>query len=140
MAFKVLGGVLIIMLACLGLWCLRAGCAYIYRRISVIFQEHDEEEQLSDEEKHKLYLEKKNRELARERIAIQNTKQSSVEYENPVKIVGFMEPIGRWTRLVMSEKHQRLIGVDQSRLRNGFWQMLVSMKGMYQGKHRGRSR
>ncbi|MDB1135221.1 hypothetical protein [Candidatus Anaplasma sp. TIGMIC] len=143
MALKVLTGFLVFIVVCLAFGLLRLCFNEARRYIKAFFSAEDEEENLTNEEKHRRYLEKKHRELAKERAAAQIRQKDAgtqAEYQNPVRIIGLMEPIGRWTRYVMSEKRSRLIGVKPSTLQNGFWQMLVSMKGMYQGKHRGRSR
>ncbi|MFV9838543.1 MAG: hypothetical protein AB8U44_00755 [Aaplasma endosymbiont of Hyalomma asiaticum] len=143
MTFKVLAGFFIVIAVCLGLGFLSLCCKAVSKFVAGLFEEPDEED-LTDEEKHRLYLEKKHRELAREKINVRALNRDAsldqAEYKNSVKIIGLIEPIGRWTRYVMSEKHQRLVGLKPNKLQNGFWQMLVSMKGMYQGKYKGKSR
>ena len=143
MTFKVLAGFFIVIAVCLGLGFLSLCCKAVAKFVVGFFEKSDEED-LTDEEKHRLYLEKKNRQLAREKINIRaldkDASLEQAEYKNSVKIVGLIEPIGRWTRYVMSEKRQKLVGIKPSKLQNGFWQMLVSMKGMYQGKYKGKSR
>ncbi|UQD54034.1 hypothetical protein [Anaplasma phagocytophilum] len=143
MIFKVSTGFFIVIAGFLCLGFLGLCFKFLRDYVERLFSVHDEEESLTDEEKHKRYLEKKHREIAKERVNAKFLHKSSevhAEYQDIVKIIGLMEPIGRWTRFVMSEKRQKLIGMKPSQLQNGFWQMLVSMKGMYQGKHKGRSR
>ena len=143
MTFKVLAGFIIVVAACLGLGFLNL-CFKTISRLVVRFFEEPDEEDLTNEEKHRLYLEKKHRELAREKLNLRvqdkDASLSQAEYKDAVRIIGLIEPIGRWTRYVMSEKRQKLVGIKPSKLQNGFWQMLVSMKGMYQGKYKGKSR
>lgn len=143
MALKILEVFLAVLVIVVFLGLLRISISAVQDFVIRLFNGHGEEEDLTEEEKHKQYLEKKHREIAREKVQVQVLQQNheeQAEYKSAVKIIGLIEPIGRWTRYVMSEKRQRLGGIKSSNVPNGFWQMLVSMKGMYQGKYRGRSR
>ncbi|QJC27385.1 hypothetical protein ANPL_01380 [Anaplasma platys] len=143
MALKILEVFLAVLAIVVFLGLLRLSFGAVRDFVIRLFSGHDEEENLTEEEKHRRYLEKKHREIVREKVQVQVLQQSheeQSEYQSAVRIIGLMEPIGRWTRYVMSEKRQRLGGIKSSDIPNGFWQMLVSMKGMYQGKYKGRSR
>ncbi|CAH58300.1 putative membrane protein [Ehrlichia ruminantium] len=113
----------------------------VHRFIIKIFTDDDYEDKLTDEEKYKLYIEKKQKEIIKHQMLHQYIAQDHLqEYKNQVKIVSIMEPIGQWTRLVMSEKLQRFAGLKFDENQTGFWQMFVSMKSLSQGKHKGRSK
>lgn len=143
MALKILEVLLAVLAIVIFLGLLRLSFSAVQNLVIKLLSGYDEEEDLTEEEKHKLYLEKKHRELSREKVQVQVLQQNldeRTEYKSAARIIGLIEPIGRWTRHVLSEKRQRLGGIKQSSIPNGFWQMLVSMKGMYQGKYKGRSR
>ncbi|KJV65433.1 MULTISPECIES: hypothetical protein [Ehrlichia] len=114
--------------------------SYIYEKLLEIFIDNDYEDQLTDEEKYKRYIEKKKKELIKHQMLVSDLARDQVEYEGNTKIINIMQPIGQWTKLVMSEKLQRFAGLKFDKEQTGFWQMFVSMKSLSQGKHRGRSK
>ncbi|AHC39346.1 hypothetical protein [Ehrlichia muris] len=112
----------------------------IYENLLKIFIDNDYEDQLTDEEKYKRYIEKKKKELIKHQMLVSDLARDQVEYEGNTKVINIMQPIGQWTKLVMSEKLQRFAGLKFDKEQTGFWQMFVSMKSLSQGKHRGRSK
>ncbi|ABD44743.1 hypothetical protein ECHHL_0386 [Ehrlichia chaffeensis str. Heartland] len=115
--------------------------SYIRESIFKIFVDNDyDEDQLTDEEKYKRYIEKKQKELIKHQMLINDVARDQVEYKSNIKIINVMEPIGQWTKLVMSEKLQRFAGLKFDKEQTGFWQMFVSMRSLSQGKYRGRSK
>lgn len=73
-------------------------------------------------------------------MLVRDITQGNTEYKSNIKIVDIMEPIGHWTRFVMSEKLQRFAGLKFDKEETGFWQMFVSMRSLSQGKYKGRSK
>ncbi|WDM85772.1 hypothetical protein K6025_04110 [Ehrlichia sp. JZT12] len=123
---------------CVALFILYKGC--IHEHILKIFYDYEDENELTDEEKYKRYIEKKQRGLVKRQMLANDIAQDHVQCENNVKIVDIMDPIGHWTKLIMSEKLQRFAGLRFDKNQTGFWQMFVSMRSLSQGKHRGRSK
>ncbi|MGN7618546.1 MAG: hypothetical protein ACTJLM_00690 [Ehrlichia sp.] len=112
--------------------------SYVHEHILKMFCDCESQNELTDEEKYKEYLEKKQKELIKHQMLADDL--SHVQCENDIKIVDIMNPIGHWTRLIMSEKLQRFAGLRFDKNQAGFWQVFVSMKSLSQGKHRGKSR
>ncbi len=96
-------------------------------------------DQESPEEKDlKLYKEKKEKEILKRQLLSQSYSLTK-DYTNNTKIVSIIEPIGKWTKLVMNEHFMKLINMKADK-KNGFWQVFISMQGMVQGKHRSRGK
>lgn len=110
--------------------------------------EHDVDETLTDQEKYN--VEKEDKLLKKDLASAQKHEvaDDGVKYESTAQIVGVAEPIGKWTRLVMSERQESLARLfssgarvgDNGELPNGFWQMFVRMPNRFQGKYIARSR
>ncbi|KAB0451109.1 hypothetical protein DOS86_04790 [Anaplasma marginale] len=110
--------------------------------------EHDVDETLTDQEKYN--IEKEDKLLKRDFSSAQkrDVADGGAKYESAAQIVGVAEPIGKWTKLVMSERQESLArlfnagarGGDNGELPNGFWQMFVRMPSRFQGKYIARSR
>ncbi|CEI85261.1 hypothetical protein DRF75_00220 [Ehrlichia minasensis] len=113
---------------------------YIHENILKIFVDNDCEEQLTDEEKYKRYIEKKQKEIIKHQMLVSDITRDTTEYKSNIKIVEIMQPIGHWTRFVMSEKLQRFAGLKFDKEETGFWQMFVSMRSLSQGRYKGRSK
>ncbi|ACZ49098.1 hypothetical protein ACIS_00476 [Anaplasma centrale str. Israel] len=112
-------------------------------------EEHDVDEALTDQEKYD--IEKEDKLLKRDVSSTQKREvaDGDAKYESSAQIVGVAEPIGKWTKLVMSERQERLarlfssgarVGGDSGELPNGFWQMFVRLPSRFQGKYMARSR
>ncbi|AHX04616.1 hypothetical protein [Ehrlichia japonica] len=112
----------------------------IYENILKIFIDNDYEDQLTDEEKCKRYIEKKKKELIKHQMLESALAKDQVEYKSNIKVINVIQPIGQWTKLVMSEKLQKFAGLKFNKEQTGFWQMFISMRSLSQGKHRGRSK
>ncbi|QGR02632.1 hypothetical protein EDL79_03180 [Ehrlichia ruminantium] len=124
---------------CIALFTLYKTC--LHQFILKILTDDDYEDKLTDEEKYKLYIEKKQKEIIKHQMLHKYIAEDHMpKYQSNMKIVAIMEPIGQWTKLVMSEKLQRFAGLKFDENQTGFWQMFVSMKSLSQGKHRGRSK
>ncbi|KJV69024.1 hypothetical protein [Candidatus Neoehrlichia procyonis] len=109
---------------------------HVHQYVINIF--YDNDENLTNEEKYKDYLNNKKKEIVRDQISFKNV--TEVYHQNNIKVVEVIEPIGKWTKFIMSEKLQRLVGIKFNKKPNGFWQMLIRMQGFTQGKYKGRSR
>ena len=114
--------------------------SYIRSYISKMFYYHEDDDELTYEEKYKRYIEKKQRELLKNQMLAKDITKDYVQFDSNVKVVDIMDPIGPWTKLIMSEKLQRFAGLRFDKNQTGFWQMFVSMRSLSQGKHRGRSK
>ncbi|MCU7611506.1 hypothetical protein [Anaplasma capra] len=106
------------------------------------------DETLTDQEKYE--LEKEDKLLKKDVLSAKKYNAEGVgsRYESAAQIVGTAEPIGKWTRLVMSERQESLARLfssgarlgDSDELPNGFWQMFVRLPSRFQGKYMARSR
>ena len=114
--------------------------SHIYKNIFKVFTGDDYEDQLTDEEKYRRYIEKKKKDLIKHQMLESSIVGEQLEHKNNVRIINIMQPIGQWTKFVMSEKLQRFAGLKFDKEQIGFWQMFVSMRSLSQGKHRGRSK
>ncbi|QXK91827.1 hypothetical protein HL033_03650 [Neoehrlichia mikurensis] len=112
---------------------------YIHQYIIDIFSDYYDDKSLTDEERYRDYLKKKQKEIIKNQLVSKNLMELS--YKDNVKIVEVIEPIGKWTKFVISEKLRRLVGMRfNNKNQSGFWQMLIRMQGLAQGRYKGRSR
>lgn len=64
-----------------------------------------------------------------------------IDIEESEKIVGFVEPKGFWTKLIMSEKIGYMLqAFNAKKTGKGFWRSLISAQAQSQGKSQGRGR
>lgn len=117
---------------------------YISRKVhlnKIISKNIADDDQELREEDLKLYKEKKKKEMLKRQLLLQSYNKDDLKEAdiNDTKIVSVVEPIGKWTRLVMNEHFMKLINLKQER-KGGFWQIFVSMQGMMQGKSRYKGR
>ncbi|MGN7678372.1 MAG: hypothetical protein ACTJLL_01245 [Anaplasma sp.] len=146
--------------ACKKLWCaivdaicwVISGIAGLFRGYSEPEVVEDDDELASTEDQtdqDRYEIEKKEALLKKDHRVTQKPKEASApEYENTAQIVGIAEPIGKWTRYVMSERSQSLADLFRSSaaakspedLPNGFWQLFVRMPSRYKGKYMARSK
>ncbi|WP_339047038.1 hypothetical protein [Candidatus Mesenet endosymbiont of Phosphuga atrata] len=100
----------------------------------------DNDQELCEEDL-KLYKEKKEKEILKRQLLLKSYSKDSLNEAaiNDTKIVSVIEPIGKWTKLVMNEHFMKLMNLKHER-KGGFWQIFVSMQGMMQGKSRYKGR
>ncbi|MGN7661099.1 MAG: hypothetical protein ACTJLK_00520 [Anaplasma sp.] len=147
-------------MACKKLWCaIVDAICWVIRGIAGLFRgsseseagEGDDElassEDLTDKERYE--IEKKEALLKKDARVVQKPKEAiAEEYVSSAQIVSIAEPIGKWTRYVMSERSQSLADLLRSSaaakspedLPNGFWQLFVRMPSRYKGKYMARSK
>ncbi|XGA07903.1 MAG: hypothetical protein U0X86_000024 [Wolbachia endosymbiont of Xenopsylla cheopis] len=99
------------------------------------------DQDLYEEEDLKLYKEKKKKEILKHQLLLKSYSKDSLNEAavDDTRVVSVIEPIGKWTKLVMNEHFMKLMNLKHER-KGGFWQIFVSMQGMMQGKSRYKGR
>ncbi|WP_339046391.1 hypothetical protein [Candidatus Mesenet endosymbiont of Agriotes lineatus] len=111
---------------------------YVSRKIHSISKSTTDNDQELCEEDLKLYKEKKKKEILKHQL-LSKSYSSDKSAVDDTRVVSVIEPIGKWTKLVMNEHFMKLMNLKHER-KGGFWQIFVSMQGIMQGKSRYKGR